>query len=405
MLKLLKSSIILIVFLCSAAGARELSLSAAVKAAVLNNPEIAASKSSLDAAKAKVPQMISLQDPRIGLGYEQIPSGSRNLEDGMKMYTVQQMLMFPGKIYADYRMAANEAAMFDRRYKTKILEISSAVKTAYYDLFYVDRSVGILKEVKELLEQIKKSAVSRYTVGAVPQTDALLANIEYMVMSNELRIMRQEREVKESELKSLLNQIDAASIETSAALTLPGDIGKEDDFRNDALAQRPELLEMKAQIEVKDAQSLRSKMEFFPDLELGAKKRVSDGWDAMISLSVPLYFWKQGYGISASASEKNALEASYKNMKNMTIAEVKEATVMANTALQAVRLYEKGIIPQSLSAVKVSLSAYKSGKIDFQTVLQIEKTYKEAKLKLYESQVKYGKALAKLERLTGKAPE
>lgn len=393
---------LIVVFFCQIAGAEILSVDAAVKNALSSNPEITAAKSSLDSAKAKVPRTISLQDPWIGLEYEQIPSGSRNLEDGMKMYTAQQMVMFPGKIYADYLTAANEASMFDWRYRAKILEISSAVKASYYDLFYADRSVETLKEVKGLLEQMKKSAISRYTTGAVPQTDALMANIEYMVMSNELQTMQQERKAKESGLKSLLNQTDAASIETSAALTLPGDIEKEDDFRNAALAQRPELLEMKAQIDVKDAQSFRSKMEFFPDLDLKAKKRVSDGWDAMFALSVPLYFWKQGYGVSSSGSEKSALEAAYSNMKNMTISEVKDASVMANTALVTMKLYKKEIIPQSLSAFNVSLSAYKGGKIDFQTILQIEKTYKEAKLKMYESQIKYGKAVAKLERLTGK---
>ena len=391
-----------IIILCAAAGAGQLSVSEAVKTALANNPEIAASKSDLDSAKAKVPQMISLQDPWIGLEYEQIPSGSRNLEDGMKMYTVQQMVMFPGKIYADYLMAANEASMFDWRYKAKILEISSAVKAAYYDLFYADRSVETLKEVKRLLEQMKKSAISRYTTGAVPQTDALMASIEYLVMSNELQTMMQERKVKESALKSLLNRTGPATIETSASLALPEAIATEDGLKNTALTQRPELLEMKAQIDIKDAQSFRSKMEFFPDLDLKAKKRVSDGWDAMFALSVPLYFWKQGYGVSSLGSEKSALEAAYNNMKNMTIADVKDASVAAKTALQTMHLYKKEVIPQSLSAIKVSLSAYKGGKINFQTVLDIEKTYREAKLKMFESQVKYGKALAKLERLTGK---
>lgn len=373
-----------------------------IEIAKLNNPEITAAKSELDAAGAKIPQMLSLENPKIGLEYQQIPSGSRNLEDGMKMYTAEQMIMFPGKIYADYLIAAKEAEIYDARYRAKILEISAAVKSAYYDLFYADRSVDALFEIKELMGQIKSAAISRYAVGRAPQTDALLANIEYLLMNNELKIMRQGRMAKETQLKSLLNQTDESIIDPDKELNLPKETVNEDNIRKTALEMRPELLAMKAEIDMKDAQNLKAGMEFFPDIGLGVKKRVSGGWDAMITLSVPLYFWKQGYGLSSSGFEKSALAAEYLNMKNMTISEVKDASVIANTSLETMKLYKNEIVPQSLGAAKIALSAYKAGKIDFQTVLQIEKTYREAKLKLFESQIKYGKALAKLERLIGK---
>lgn len=392
----------IVVFFIFAMPINAASLNDLIEIAKSNNPEITAVKRELDAARAKVPQMLSLEDPKIGLEYQQIPSGSRNLEDGMKMYTAEQMIMFPGKIYADYLIAAKEADKYDAHYRAKILEISDAVKSAYYDLFYADRSIDALYEVKELLKQIKSSAISKYAVGRAPQTDALLANIEYLLMNNELKIMRQDRIVKETELKSLLNQTDELKIVPDKELNLPYKIENEDNIIKTALEMRPELLSMKAEIDMKEAQSLKAKMEFFPDLGLGVKKRVSGGWDAMITLSVPLYFWKQGYSLSSSGFEKSALAAEYINMKNMTISEVKDALVIANTSLETMKLYKNEIVPQSLSAVKISLSAYKAGKIDFQTVLQIEKTYREAKLKLFESQIKYGKAISKLERLTGK---
>lgn len=391
-----------IVLLCSIAEASMLSVESAVKSAVANNPEITAAKNSLDAAKAKVPQMIALADPKIGLEYDQIPSGSRNLEDGMKMYTVEQMVMFPGKIYADYSMAVKTADLNDALYRAKLLEISSQVKSAYYDLYFIDRSIVTMREVGDLFLRIKKSAQAKYAVGAVMQMDVLQANIEYQLINNELLTMAQERGIKEARLKVLLNRSDGSPIEVDQNFALPETVGSVEVLVGAALEKRPELLAMKAEYEMKDAAHLKSKMEFFPDTMLGAKKRVGDGWDAMLSFSVPLYFWKQSYNISSVGLESEAAEAAYNNMKNMTVWEVKEDFVKADAALRTFSLYKEKIIPQSEQALKVALRAYQGGKADFQALLLAERMVKEAKLKLYENQASYGKALAELERIIGK---
>src|SRR3989338_10227662 len=125
-------SCLIVILYFAPAWAEQLSLKEAVETARKNNPDLAAARAKWEAAKVKVPQVLSLADPKLGLEYEQIPSGSRNPEDGMKMYTFEQMIMFPGKIYADYLMAAKEEEMYNARYKNKILEIGSAVKSAYY---------------------------------------------------------------------------------------------------------------------------------------------------------------------------------------------------------------------------------------------------------------------------------
>ncbi len=395
-------AILLIVFSASAACAEKLSLSDAVKIAIEKNPDLLAAKNQKEAAAAKVPQVLALDDPRIGLEYEQIPSGSRNLEDGMKMYTAGQMIMFPGKIYAEWQMARAESALQDANFKAKVLEISSQVKASYYDLFYADRALEAVAEIKSLLARIKKSAEAKYVVGEVVQADVLMASIEYLMMDNELTTMKQERRVKEAKLQARLNRNDGAAIEVETVLILPGTVEPEAVLEKRAIENRPELLAMKAELEMKDTAHLRSKMEYFPDTMLGVKKRVGDGWDSMLSFSVPLYFWKQSYGISSAGLEREVAEAAYNNMKNMTVWMLKESWVMADSARRMAKLYEEKIVPQSSQALKVALTAYKSGKVDFQTLLNIERAYKEAKLKLYESQVNYGKALSELERILGK---
>jgi|GEM_PF-3337490 len=394
---------ILLAFIIIQAGAfaKSMDIKEAAGLSIKNNPEVLSCSLSWQAAKAKAVSAVSLDDLRLSLEYEKIPSGSRNLEDGEKMYKAEQMVEFPGKIYAEYLMAVKDSDAKKALYDGKAAEVSSRAKSAYLDLFYADRAVEVLSDIKTILLSAKRSAIARYTVGGSPQTDALMANIEYLAADNELLVMRQERKAKEAVLKSVLNITEAGTIETTAGLDLPKEIGKEADHSSSALSRRPELAAMKAEAEMRDAEVLKNRMSFFPDIGLGVKKRVNDGWDAMFSISVPLYFWKQGYKTVSSGLDEDSVSASIRNMRNMTISEVSEAYVEAVNALQTARLYQREIIPQSRDAYKVSVSAYKGGRIDFQTVIQIERTYKEARLKYYESQVRLGKALAMLDRLKG----
>ena len=395
-------SIIFFAFSASFATASPLSLQDAVNSAVKQNPDIASYKSAWESAKAKIPQTLSLDDPKIGIEYEQAESLS-NLESGMKMYTASQMIMFPGKIYAEYQMAGASAQMWEYRYKSKKLEVLNETKSLYYDLFFVDRAISIMKDVKNYLSRIKKVAEAKYIVGSVMQEDILQANIEYLLANNELtNFLEQIRSVKESKLKAFMGVNDNSTIETDLSLEFLATLESLSSLRNLALENRPELLAMKAEIAMKDSSHLKSKMEFFPDIDLGVKNRVGDGWDAMASISIPLYFWKQGYSFSSAGFEREMAEATFRNMVNMTSWEVTESYVMAESAKRTFLLYEESIVPQSLQALNVALTAYQSGKTDFQTLLQLERMYKESKLKLYENQVSLGKAIAWLERITGK---
>src|SRR3989339_204957 len=81
---------LLIIFIASHAQAEKVPLAQVIKEALDSNSEVLAARSKWESAREKIPQMLSLDDPKIGLEYEQIPSGSRNLADGMKMYTAKQ---------------------------------------------------------------------------------------------------------------------------------------------------------------------------------------------------------------------------------------------------------------------------------------------------------------------------
>ena len=390
--------ILAIALFAPVAEAEIISYKEAGQIAISKNPEIKAYKAVWESAKTKIPQVLSLDDPKIGLEYEQIPSGSRNPEDGMKMLTFEQMIPFPSKVYVEWQIANKEAEAAYAQYKKRSNEIISQVKSAYPDIFYLDKSIIINSEIRKMIVNLKKSAEARYSVGHATQADPIMAAAEYLLISNEIVNLQKEKEAAIEKINYLL--VYSGTFETEAEISLPSVEGIS-KYEIRALNNRPEIIEMRAMLEVGDLEHLKSKMGYLPDTDLGIKKRVAGGWDAMVTFSVPLYFWKQGSQVAGDGFGREAAELSFQNMKNMTVFDVREAQIMAENAWRTMDLYKNSILPLSEQSLKVGMAAYQSGKIDFLTIFQIQKSYKEAKLKYYESAANYGKALAELEKIIG----
>src|SRR3989338_7396807 len=143
-----------------------------VKIAQENNPEILAAKKQWEASLAIVPQAKSLDNPNIGLTFEKIPKGTLKLNETMpddRMVTFSQFIPLFGKLSLKGKIALVESQMFAAEYKNKELEVASSVKKAYYDLFLNYKEIELNQDSLKLLEDIAKTAESKYIVGDTKQ--------------------------------------------------------------------------------------------------------------------------------------------------------------------------------------------------------------------------------------------
>ena len=79
----------------------QLSLSVLVHELVARSPEIKAARQHWESAKAVVPQVQTLPDPRLQLGYQRMPMVPPVVEG--VMYGVGQEIPFPGKLKLEGR--------------------------------------------------------------------------------------------------------------------------------------------------------------------------------------------------------------------------------------------------------------------------------------------------------------
>jgi outer membrane protein TolC len=385
-----------------------LSLDEAVSAALEHNPDILAAQKWWEAVKSKAIKVSTWPDPQIELMYEQIPQSGGSLDDAsMKMYGLSQMIPFPGKLTLKRRKAEDAAKIAEEKFRAKKREIVAKVKSAFYKLFFVDKSIQINSENKDLLKKFARIAEAKYVVNKATQHDVLKAQIEHSLLVNELITLEQKRQTARARLNTLLNRETDASIDTPAEIAVPEFAHGSEVLEKLALESRPELKAMEYGLKMSENAHTLAKMEYLPNFKVKLLQREMrtmgrDGWNLGFMMDVPLWFWKEASGVSEAGARREEAEAAYNNMKNMVRFEVQEAYVRVDSAKRSAELFENEIIPQVEQALKSAVVAYESERVDFLTLLNSQKTLLESKLKNYGAFRDLGVSLAELERVVGK---
>ena len=166
--------------------------------AIEHNPEIIAAQKRFNAARAKISQAKSLDDPSIRAGSYDMSNNPVNVNGQTEMlqqrYGVSQEDTFPGKLRLRSEIATEEANVVERAAGCKIQEITALVKSAFYELHYINRAIDITEENRDLLRKFAKIAETKYSVGKATQRDALAAQVELSTLANNLIVLNKERE-------------------------------------------------------------------------------------------------------------------------------------------------------------------------------------------------------------------
>ncbi len=387
-----------------------LTLDPLLKEAIQNNPDILAAKNRWEAAKARIPQAKSLEDPTVGFTFEKARGSPFQLNKTMsedRMLSVNQAIPWFGKLSLKGKIALVESQMIAGEYKNKELRIINEVKHAYNDLFMNYREIELKQWSLEFLKQAAESAEAKYTVGDIEQEGLFKINLEIAELDNDIRNLEQERGSIETRLNSLLNR------KPDFALGIP-ELREDFSFNKDsdslyrlALENQPELLIFSYAIEKNKYAKNLAKKSFLPDIMTGVVMRgITTGtigpWDLMLALSVPLWFWtKQRYEIKEAIANLEEAQAAYLAMENRAIAETKELATKVKIAQNKINLYKTSQIPLLEASIKATRSAYLSGKGDIMMLLDTERMLVKTKIDYYRELVEYYENLADLERAVG----
>jgi cobalt-zinc-cadmium efflux system outer membrane protein len=386
-----------------AAEADRLTLPAVIAEALEKNPEIQALQRRFEAARARVPQARALPDPTIAIAPETAIGGRL----GTIEYTLAQQLPFPGKLRLRGEVAQAEANQAQAEYQAKRLEVVTKVKSAYYQLFLAHRALEIKRQEADLLKQFARIARAKYTVGTAAQQDALKAQVILATTLNQLITLEQEKEVAAAALNTLLNRPPQAPLGTPGPVELTPFPYTLEQLQQIAVANRAELQAARYAIERSEAAHALARRQYYPDFSVGLEydqvRRGLDKWQPVVQINIPWLFTKPKYEAQVREAEARigASKASLEALRNRTLFEVSDLLTKLQTAERQATLYQTSVLPLAEQTLHAATIGYQTGKVDFLTLLESQRTLRDVELGLYQGLVAMQQRRAELELALG----
>jgi outer membrane protein, heavy metal efflux system len=381
-----------------------LKLHALVKEALLRNPNIQAARRRWEASQAIIPQVQSLPDPNLLLGFQNLPMLER--VEG-PVYGFSQKFPFPGKLGLKGEVAARQADRIEQEYLATQLNVVARLKRQYWDLHFIHKGIEIVEKNKLLLMQFEKTAQARYSVGKAAQQDVFRAQVEISRVLDRLAVLEQQKESLHAAINRILNRPPIGPLGTPEEIHLTPIPHELPELARRAEAFSPILLASAKSVAQGEESVSLAKKEYFPDSNLSAlgiqNERIDAiGYQIMLGIQIPLFYQtKQREGVNQAVADLSRAREDLTATRQDLLFQVKDAFERAQRATRLVKIVGQAIIPQATLSLQSAQAGYSVDKVDFLTLLNNLLTLQENELELHGEMVEHEKAVARLEELTG----
>lgn len=425
-------------------------LGSLVAEALERSPRVAAARHEAVSLDARVVRAGAWEDPVLTLGFMNLRTSSFDFSDDfmtMKVVQLGQQVPLPGQIGHRRAAAALQAQAADHRVEAVRVEVASAVKEAYGELYYRDRALEIVERNLAILGGLEQVTRTRYATGVGRQPAVLRAGLEIDGLEAERVRLATGRRAALARLNTLRDRPAESPLEATpypssllalveggvgelafaSALSIEGRVGADaegtpggsgtrsrlpplDSLVALAVARKPELrshvARIRAQEETVDlARALRWPAPRF-GVGYGQREGRPDMLNATLSVSLPVFLGaKQGAAVREEEAALARERATHDRMVAEIEREVTEAYATVSDALGQLALYDRGILRRSEATLEATLAAYRSGEEDFLALLDSQSGLYRFRLERHRRLADLLSAWAALERAVGEEIE
>ncbi|MHB8843216.1 MAG: TolC family protein [Nitrospirota bacterium] len=387
-----------------------LELQPLIAEALQNNHDVWVAEARWKTAASKIKLAGSLPDPMLMIGYQNEGWNEYTfgkMEGAQWMYSVSQMFPFWGKRSLKEEMAARDADTAAAMHRAARLGAAARVKELYYDLFLTYKDLDLVRERTVLFGQIEEAALARYATGMGQQQEVLMAQTEkYMLLEREA-MLNQKRQSLDVMLVAAVGREGTAPLgrpvePQASVLTL-----SEEELVKQAIESSPEIASREKMLKASEAGVHMAEKEYYPDVTLTgtvAKRSgpYEDMWSLTATFNIPLYFKsRQGSALASARAMSNAAVHDLAGIKSMLVSNVRDNYSMVRSSEQLMELYRTGLIPKTKQDFELSLSGYRTGKVEGITVVSRLKALLDYETAYWTQFTAREKAIARIEALTG----
>src|SRR3984893_18040816 len=238
-----------------------------------NNPQIEGARQGWQAAKQVPTQISTLPDPQFNLQHVSVGSprpfaGYTNSDFAYVGLGVSQDIPYPGKLRLKGEIAKRDADVSQQQIESVRRTVLAEVKSTYFQLAYLSKTLTLLEEDGELLKQVEQAADARYRSGMGTQQDILQAQLQKTKLLREIAMHHLQVGKLEAQLKQLLNRSQESPDIEPADLTETPLAQTYGDLLAAAQAQNPDLTGAQKMIDKQSLQIDLARKDFYPDFNV-----------------------------------------------------------------------------------------------------------------------------------------
>jgi outer membrane protein TolC len=362
-----------------------------VAKALSASPSLAARRARLEAAQLAVRAADAPADPMVEFEYRDAGFPKWTVgSDPMSMVgaSIRQPLLTGARKRA--RLGVAEADVDVRRAEAgqSAADLATAVRTAYADLYAIDRERAILDDSREIARLLAETAMTRYTAGATDQASVLRAQVEQTRVSQRAIDLDARRTALVVSINRLLNEPPDTPFGEVRRLPTPPPL-------TESLARLPDLAAVHAadvsarQADVSAAARRVdvARAELQPNYTVGGGLYWQGGVDRVVSVTVGVE-WparKSRKQLPLLAASERDLEAAKRDLEDAAAGMRAEAArIVADIERddRQIEQYQSALLPQSAATFDAVRASYLTGGGDFSSVLDEFRRWTEARVDL-----------------------
>lgn len=405
MKKTLISGTLLCIGLMTHAQTKKLNLQQCLDMAMQQNYDVLMAQKSVERAKVMQGSAWDLDKTEVALSQD--PSSGGNTDNA---FTVSQSIDFPTVYIAQRRQLKAETQMENSRMNVTKLDVSSEVRSAYYQLVYEMERLHILTRQDSILSHYKFMAQEKYKAGETRQLDLMAA--ERMHRENKL------------EMTNVMSEIENAQLRLSGLLNSDVPVTPSDqelkplDFVQTGFNYPQSSAGQLAQDRIKVADKAVSvaKSGYAPSLSLALRSQmVISSWNPYhvdrsrfkegnffgfeVGVGVPLFYGATKAKVKAAKKDREIAELEMKQEQQTLQREYMAALSRCNASFGRLTYYQEEGVEKDKELERLSHLEYENGEISYMEYVESLKNCIEFHMNKAAAINEYNQNVIALEKL------
>jgi cobalt-zinc-cadmium efflux system outer membrane protein len=376
-----------------------------IELALERNPAIATARSVIEQNEGGQIQAGAYPNPLItaqsaDAAIRDPSNGIRIIERGV---TVHQTVEWPGM-----RSARKDAAGAGLEGATVGLEVAklnliAEVKGLFYELLLAERTVDLLQQNFETVQEVARIVKPRVRSGEGPQFESVKAEVEVLKAKQELTKAKNAVRVRlvgldtltagglgprykvQGDFRSLRDHLD------------PEQMAARDLSQHPILKRQGKLVEQ-AEITVsKERQSRMPNVTMFGGYAREAGREAVFGG---LTVPTPIWYLQQGHIATALGSQRKE-EAELLRARNDLARAINQHAREAETAQEQILVYEEGLLKQAQEALRIAQLSFRQGASSLLDVLDAQRVQRQITVDYNQARFELSLALTRFERAVG----